>query len=153
MREIERIQDQLKRAYEGAAWHGPSLREVLAGVTAEQAARKPLAQAHSIWEIVLHISVWERVAEQRLEGKRVEPTAEEDWPPVVDASEKAWRKTLEASEKTHQELRSAIARLDDSQLPLEVTGTGYSIYFLLHGVIQHDLYHAGQIAILKKALA
>jgi uncharacterized damage-inducible protein DinB len=153
MSEVERIQDQLKRAYEGAAWHGPSLREVLAGVTAEQAARKPLAHAHSIWEIVVHISVWERVAEQRIQGKRVEPTAEEDWPPVPDTSEDAWTRALDALEKTHQELRSAIARLDDAQLPLEVVGTSYSIYFLLHGVIQHDLYHAGQIAVLKKAVA
>ena len=68
MTEIERILDQLRRAYEGEAWHGPSVREVLAGVTAEQARERPLANAHSIWELVHHIAVWESVGRRRLEG-------------------------------------------------------------------------------------
>ena len=70
MTEIERILDQLKRAYEGDAWHGPSVREALAGVTAQQAHARPLTNAHSIWELVHHIAVWENVGRRRLEGDR-----------------------------------------------------------------------------------
>ena len=61
MKEIERILDQLKRAYEGDAWHGPSVKEVLAGVTAEQAHARPPGNAHTIYELVPHIAVWEDV--------------------------------------------------------------------------------------------
>src|SRR5438874_6297432 len=60
MTEIERIQDQLKRAFEANAWHGPSVSEVLNGITADQAHARPLRNAHSIWELVRHIAVWGR---------------------------------------------------------------------------------------------
>jgi uncharacterized damage-inducible protein DinB len=151
MKEIERIKDQLKRAFEGEAWHGPSIRELLADVTAEKAAAKPLAGAHSIWEVVLHIAAWEGAVRRRLAGETIELSTEEDWPPVTDTSEAAWRGALATLENGHHELRRTISRLDDSQLEDIVSGQRYSVYFTLHGVIQHDLYHAGQIALLKKA--
>jgi uncharacterized damage-inducible protein DinB len=150
MEEIKRIEDQLKHAFEGEAWHGPSLRELLAAVTAERAARKPLAQAHSIWEIVLHIAAWENAVRRRLEGEAVTLSDAEDWPAVHDTSETAWQSALETLENGHQQLRATIRRLTDAQLGDLVPGENYSVYSLLHGVIQHDLYHAGQIALLKK---
>jgi uncharacterized damage-inducible protein DinB len=150
MNEIQRIEDQLKRALEGKAWHGPSLRELLADVTAEQAAARPLANAHSIWEIVLHIAAWEEAVRRRLEGEPVDLFGEEDWPPVTNTSEAAWKNTLAKLENNHRELRKAIARLSDSRLEEAIAGEKYSVYVTLHGVIQHDLYHAGQIAVLKK---
>lgn len=151
MSEVKRIQDQLRRSFEGPAWHGPSIKELVAGVTAEQATAKPLAEAHSIWEIVLHIAAWEEGALRRLAGDRAELSAEEDWPPVLDTSEAAWRKTLELMERNHLRLRGALAGLDDSRLPEPVVDGMSSVYGTLHGVIQHNLYHAGQIALLKKA--
>ena len=152
MAEVERIADQLRRAFEGKAWHGPSVREVLAGVTAEQAARQPLPDAHSIWEIVVHIGVWEAFARRRLEGEVItDVPPEQDWPPVADTSEAAWKRTLEDLERGHQRLRKVISELPESRLSETVSGMGYSVYFMLHGVVQHDLYHAGQIALLKKA--
>src|SRR5690348_2066639 len=92
MSEIVRILDQLQRAYEGNAWHGPSVREVLSGVTAAQAAARPLANAHTIWELVHHIAVWEGVVRRRLEGDRreINISSPEDWPPPEDNSETAW---------------------------------------------------------------
>jgi uncharacterized damage-inducible protein DinB len=150
MEEVQRIEDQLKRVFDGNAWHGPSVRELLADITAERARVKPLAHVHSIWEIVLHIAAWERAVRRRLEGEEVERSAEEDWPPVQDTSEVAWKKTVDSLEQGHQELRSTIARLSDAQLQDKVTGERESVYVTVHGVIQHDLYHAGQIAILKK---
>ncbi len=151
MEEIKRLADQLKRAYEGEAWHGPSLREVLAGVTAEMAAKKPLPHAHSIWEIVLHIAAWEKAVRRRLEGEVVTLSDEEDWPPVNDTSETAWKNALATLENDNRQLRETILRLNDARLNDIVPGKNYSAYYMLHGVIQHDLYHAGQIAILKKA--
>jgi uncharacterized damage-inducible protein DinB len=152
MTEIKRIQDQLRRAFDGTAWPGPAVRELLAGVSAVTAAAKPLPEAHSIWEIVLHIAAWEGIVRRRLEGEIIpEISPEMDWPPAPEPSEDAWRATLLDVQRNHMALREAIARLDDARLRETVPGTEYSFYFMLHGVIQHDLYHAGQIAILKKA--
>jgi uncharacterized damage-inducible protein DinB len=153
MTETHRINSQLKRAQEGQAWHGPSLRELLDGVTAEQAAAKLIPNAHSIWELVNHIIAWEQIARRRLEGEGViEIPDEVNFPPVNDASEAAWQSTLRSLEASHHSLRESIKKIDDAKLEEIAPGTSYSIYFLLHGVIQHDLYHAGQIALLKKAI-
>jgi uncharacterized damage-inducible protein DinB len=108
-------------------------------------------EAHSIWEIVLHIAVWEEVVRRRLAGEIVELSDAEDWPSVNDTSAPAWEKTVEALEHGNRQLREAILNLSDARLDDLVPGKNQPIYFMLHGVIQHDLYHAGQIAVLKKA--
>jgi uncharacterized damage-inducible protein DinB len=154
MSEIERILDQLKRAYEGSAWHGPSVREVLGGIDAHQAAARPLANAHNIWELVRHIGVWEDVGRRRLAGDRaaIEISSPEDWPPANDTSDQAWEATKSALERGHRALVDAIRQVPESRLDEPILEGMSSVYVTLHGVIQHDLYHAGQIAILKKAL-
>jgi uncharacterized damage-inducible protein DinB len=154
MTEIERILDQLKRAYEGTAWHGPSVREALAGVTARQAHARPLQNAHSIWELVHHIAVWENVGRRRLEGDRaqIDIASPEDWPPADDLSDAAWEQAKAALDRGHEALRRAIAGLDESRLNEPILEDLSTAYVTLHGVIQHDLYHAGQIAMLKKGL-
>ena len=153
MSEVKRISDQLRRAFEGEAWHGPAVRELLANVTAEQAAMRPLAAAHTIWEIVLHIAVWESVVCRRLAEEKIKALPpEQDWPAVGRVSEAAWEKTLEDLERGHLLLRQAIARLTDDRLSEAVPGKEYTVYVMVHGVIEHDLYHAGQIALLKKGL-
>ena len=152
MTEIERIADQLRRAHAGDAWHGPALDEILKNVSAQAAQQRPLAGSHSIWEILLHIGVWEDVVRRRLSGEVVtDLPPEEDWPAVTDTSEAAWQKTRDEFERGHEQLQRTIARLTDRQLNEPVPAMGYNVYFMLHGVVQHALYHAGQIAILKKA--
>jgi uncharacterized damage-inducible protein DinB len=152
MTEIERIADQLRRAHQGEAWHGPSLEEILKDVSAEAAIRRPIPASHNIWEIVLHIGVWESIVRRRLSGEVVlRLTPRQDWPPVSDSSESSWKSALEELRHGHERLQQAIARLADRQLGEPVPGMGYSVYFMLHGAVQHALYHAGQIAILKKA--
>jgi uncharacterized damage-inducible protein DinB len=152
MSEIQRIEDQLQRAFEGHAWHGPAVRELLADVTAAKAAGRPLPNAHSIWEIVLHMATWERVVRRRLQGEAVAdlPT-EEDWPPVRDSSEAAWRRAIDDLEQANHDLRNTMVRTSEARLAEMVPGKDHSVYVMLHGIIQHDLYHAGQIAVLKKA--
>jgi uncharacterized damage-inducible protein DinB len=152
MTEIERIADQLHRAHEGEAWHGPALNEILKGITAEAAAGRPIASAHSIWEIVLHVGVWESVVRRRLSGEVIgDLPPEQDWPAVGEPSEGAWKQALAALDRGHEELQRVLMRLTDRQLAEVIPGPGYSVYFMLHGTVQHALYHAGQIALLKKA--
>ena len=156
MEETKRILDQLKRAYNGEAWHGPPLRDILLDVTAEQAAAHPLPNAHSIWELVLHIAAWENAARDVLEGRPINVPPEVNFPPIPDPSEAAWHDALTTLDTVHHGLRAAINRITDDDLNTLIgntdTGRRYSIYILLHGVVQHDLYHAGQIVMLKKAL-
>ena len=150
MNTIEKNLDQLNVNFRGDAWHGPSLMRLLADVTAEQAAVRPIQNAHSIWQLVLHIKAWKDASRRRLAGEAFEPTPEEDWPEVTDTSEAAWENTSKELEASHQQLAEAVSKLDDSQLHEPAAGKDYSNYFMIHGVIQHDLYHAGQIALLKK---
>jgi uncharacterized damage-inducible protein DinB len=154
MTEIERILDQLKRAYEGNAWHGPSVREALAGVTAAKAHARPLNNAHSICELTQHIAVWEDVGRRRLEGDRaaIEISSPEDWPPTDDTSETAWEQAKAALDRGHEALREAISRIPEERLDEPILEGMSTVYVTVHGVIQHDLYHAGQIAMLKKAM-
>jgi uncharacterized damage-inducible protein DinB len=151
MTEIQRLLDQLERAYQGDAWHGPSVTALLDGVTARQAAAKPVPGGHSIWELTLHISLWQDVARRRL-GKEVigDPPPQVDWPAIESPTDAAWQKALQDLRESYQNLRKSVSQLPDESLNEIVPSKRYSIYVLLHGVIQHSLYHAGQIAILKK---
>ena len=151
MTEVERIADQLKRAVNGGAWHGPSVGEILAGISAEQATSRPFNAAHSIWELALHIDAWLQGCRRRLEGDRAQLSDAEDWPAVTDTSDQAWKATIAALTEAYDQLHAAILRLDDSRLEEPILEGMSSVYITLHGVIQHALYHAGQIAILKKA--
>ena len=153
MSEIDRILDQMDRAFSGDAWHGPSLMSALEGISAEDAAKHPIKDAHSIWELVHHLGAWNVISRRRLAGESVEITPERDWPPVGDLSEAAWRRALENLNQARARLRESIRNFSDEHLQGKAAGPDYSRYVVLHGVIQHDLYHAGQIVLLKKALA
>jgi len=148
--ERDRIVDQLKRSFEGEAWHGPSVLEALEGVTWKQALGKPIPGAHGIWELVLHMTTWEDVVRRRLLGENPDITSELDWPPIRDKSKEGWAKALESLKAGHARLQKVAAQVEDEQLDSSPTGKHSTRYVLLHGAVQHDLYHAGQISILKK---
>jgi uncharacterized damage-inducible protein DinB len=148
--EAGRIADQLCRAFDGSAWHGPALLELLADVDAATAAAKPMPEVHSIWELALHVAVWDDAGLRRLSGKKWQPTGLANFPPVTQPTEAAWRKAVAATKRTHDRLVKTVAALPDSRLGDRVPGKRYDFYHLLHGIAQHELYHAGQIAILKK---
>jgi uncharacterized damage-inducible protein DinB len=145
------IADQLRRAFEGDAWYGPALLELLEDVDAATAAAKPLAHVHSIWELMLHVSAWEGAACRRLGGETVQLTGKANFPVVPKPTEVAWRKAVARVKRTHERLVNTVAGLTESGLRERVPGKKYDFYFMLHGVVQHEVYHAGQIAILKKA--
>jgi uncharacterized damage-inducible protein DinB len=125
--EIARLVDQLQRSFEGPAWHGPAVLEALQGVSAEAAHAHPVAGAHSIWELALHLGGTYRLVLRRLRGDGAQLAPEEDWPAVPPPSAEAWSATVRALH--------------------ELSLTQFA------GVPQHDLYHAGQVAVLKRALA
>jgi uncharacterized damage-inducible protein DinB len=149
--ETSLIAEQLRRAFEGDAWHGPALLELLEDVDAVTAAAKPLPDVHSIWELVMHIAVWDGAACRRLAGEKFQPTGVANFPLVPRPSEAAWRKAVAHAKRTHDALVKTVAALPESRLRERVPGKKYDFYFMLHGVAQHELYHAGQIAILKNA--
>jgi hypothetical protein len=152
--EVNRLEEQLRRVLEGEAWHGPSVLEVLSGLSAAQAASHPITGAHSIWEIVLHIGSDYDLVLRRLAGDGRQPTAAEDWPACPASTEENWQRTVEELKRLNKQLRQAVLafpveRLDELLVP-EVPYTAYTQFI---GVTQHNLYHAGQLALLKRALA
>jgi uncharacterized damage-inducible protein DinB len=138
----------------GVAWHGPSLLKLLDGVTAEMAAQKPVGHFHSIWELVLHIAQWDDICCRRLTGENISTTTgdPEDWPTVEAVSEQAWSETLERLKGSQAALLEAVAALAPEQLLETVPGWGWSKYLMVHGTLHHDLYHAGQIALIRKVV-
>jgi hypothetical protein len=153
--ECLRIADQLSRAFTGKPWHGSPVRELLAGITAEQACDRPLSSAHSIWELVLHIEIYVQAAVGVVEGVPMPKISETpaDWRPVLDARPTAWSATTERLFERADRLTKGIEGFTDERLTETVPGREYDFYYLFHGIVQHSLYHAGQIAILKKASA
>ena len=148
--ESTRIADQLRRAFDGSAWHGPSLMELLEDVDAATAAAKPLAKVHSIWELVLHVAAWDAAGCRRLSGEKIQLTGTANFPVVPRPAEAAWRMDVAQVKRTHDVLVKTVAALPESRLRERVPGKRYDFCFMLHGIAQHELYHAGQIAILKK---
>ena len=156
MREADRIADQLQRIYDGDAWHGPSVREVLEGVDASMAADRPLPAGHTICELVLHMTAWTREVMRRLRTGIAREPEDGDWPSQPELNDVAWRDIIAAFDTANQELVDAISALDDSQLAsvIEDSRPGASTasrYVTLHGIAHHHAYHAGQISLLKKA--
>jgi uncharacterized damage-inducible protein DinB len=163
MSRAKRLAKHIERTVTGPMWHGPALVDVLDGVTAERARKRPVVGAHSIWELVLHITAWSDIARQRIEGKATgDPTPEQDWPPVPDSvpgtgvrpeSDPAsdWRLAIERLGESHHQLAADTRQLDDERLDALVPGLNYTVSVLLQGVVEHGTYHGGQIALLKKA--
>jgi uncharacterized damage-inducible protein DinB len=146
------LSQQIDRTVTGPMWHGPALLEVLEGVTAERAAARPVAGAHSIWEVVLHAAVWAEIARARLKGERLgDPTPEEDWPPVSATGADDWAGAVERLKASYRDLAADVTLLDDARLGEAVATLPYTAGVLLHGVVEHGTYHGGQIALLKKA--
>ena len=151
MSEIIRIAEQLRRAHDGEAWHGPSVREALQKVSAARAAARPIPEAHSIWEITLHITSWDDAVRRWLAGQNFPSSDIDDWPAVRDTSEAAWAEAIARLKAGQRALRAVVAAFDKSNLMSVPPGRTTTPYELMLGIIQHAIYHAGQIALLRKA--
>jgi uncharacterized damage-inducible protein DinB len=151
MPELEFIVNQLKLAFDGEAWHGPALMEVLDGIDVKTAAAHPIADAHSVWELVLHLTTWERVISRRIQGEALMPPDEENFPHIQQPTETEWRKALKNLRTANADLIQLVSSMNETQLNHRVPGKDYDMRFMLTGAVQHAAYHGGQIALLKKA--
>ena len=147
---LAQIVDEL---YRGPAWHGPSLRESIRGVTAAQAAWRPSPRRHNIWEIVVHAAYWKHVVRRRLTGrKEAFAFAGHDWF-VRPGGPRTWRDDLRLLADEHRKLRASVAAMTPEErrrvLPRRRDTAGANAF----GVAVHDAYHAGQIGLLRKLLA
>lgn len=153
MSRATRLANAIERTITGPMWHGPAVAQVLEAVTHDTAAARPVPNAHTIWEIVLHVAVWAEVARARLKGERLgDPTPEEDWPAVAGTTADDWRLALERLGYSHRMLAADTRELADDRLAATVSGLEYTVSVMLHGVIEHGTYHGGQIMMLRKAL-
>jgi len=151
MSETKRISEQLQSSFYKGAWHGPSVMEALDGVSAKQAATRSIPNAHTIWELVLHTTTWIREVNKMIaEMSYVQVPEDINFPNVTDESEASWNKAVESLKRTYQKFEKHVATLKDPALEKIPDNTSSTFYRLIHGVIQHNIYHAGQIVLLKK---
>jgi len=153
MNDCERLADQLKRALNGDAWHGPSWRETLEGITREAALHRPIPEAHTTAEIVLHATTWHDVVRRRLLGESPEVSDSQDWPAAAFADEAAWSAAVALLLETGNALVATVGRFPAEKLHEKRPGVDGVWFELIIGELQHVLYHAGQVALLKKAHA
>jgi len=150
MNESERIAGELRKALDGEAWHGPSLRQALEGVTAHAAADRPVAAAHSIAEISRHIATWNDVVRRRIGGESPTVSEDQDWP-VFEITPPSWDRLREEVLETGKSLVEAIRAFPPARLHDERPGVGGTWHELMLGQLQHVVYHSGQISLLRKA--
>jgi uncharacterized damage-inducible protein DinB len=158
MTEVDRILDQLQRAFDGDAWHGPSLSDALDGVDARRAVHRPIAGGHTIAEILRHTTTWTHEIARRLRTGIAQDLENPDWPEANVTSDAEWSALLDALDAAQEELVGEIEKLTDEDLNGLIgdvrdraLGSGVTRYVLLHGLVQHHVYHAGQISLLRKA--
>ena len=159
MSRAKRLAGQIERTVTGPMWHGPALIDVLEGVTADLARNRPVPGAHSIWELVLHVTAWAEIARQRVNGQATgDPAPEQNWPPVSASDPTSgsdpggdWALAVERLGESHRHLAADTRQLDDERLDALVPGLDHTVSVLLHGVVEHGTYHGGQIALLRRA--
>jgi uncharacterized damage-inducible protein DinB len=152
---VESARQALVGAYDGKNWYGPPLAKILEGIGHEEAARKAADGGPSIWDLVLHITGW---ISEAIKGLTAEPLAdpgEWDWKGVTDTSEAAWAGALANLERAHRDLLEALEDFPDSRLAETVCAgpdlpLGFTFEMLILGILQHNVYHAGQIALTKR---
>ena len=155
MRNRALLIELLDEVYRGPAWHGPSVKESLAGVTAERAAASPFPERNSIWDLVLHLAHGRHLLIERLLDTTLDFPREirEPWWPVAhpETTEAAWTRDLALLDEYHVQLVDAIAQATDAQLARVPAGSDQDLARQLLGMAMHDAYHAGQIRLIALA--
>ena len=152
---VQRYIKMFRDAAEGKTWHGQSVLKTLENISAEEAATRPIAESHCIWDYLLHIINWREYAVRNILDDKpyvVDLNTDKDWTPISDYSEEAWKAALKLYKQSTEDLVKAMETMDDDRLDEAVPESKYTFYTMLHGVIHHDIYHSGQIVLLKKML-
>jgi uncharacterized damage-inducible protein DinB len=151
--EIQFLLDIIDQAYDRQAWHGTNLRGSIRGIHAEKASWRPGRRRHNIWEIVVHAAYWKYAVRRRILGEKRGsfPLRGSNWfHRPMENTEGAWRADIALLEETHERMCEAIARVPREQLIMKQGKSKYTYAQLIYGIASHDLYHAGQIQLLKK---
>jgi uncharacterized damage-inducible protein DinB len=154
--EIVQLLSIMDAAYDRKSWHGTNLRGSIRGMSLDTAAWRPGRGRHNIWELVVHTAYWKYIGLRRLTGgaRGSFPLEGSNWMTrPQEMSDAAWRADVALLESMHRELRAAVAALTPRQLAATPKGSTVSNFALLSGVAAHDLYHAGQIQLLKRLAA
>lgn len=154
----DRLLDALARAHDGAPWHGPSRADVLRDVSAAEAAWRPAPDAHTLWEIVLHMRSWTREVLRRAQGAVPGEPQDGDWPEMpAPADDAAWRTTRESLDAAHAELAAFVAAMSDGaraarvkDRPWDPPGQAITQRAMIRSLAEHDVYHTGQCALLQR---
>lgn len=143
----------LEEAFSKKSWHGTNLRGSIRGLTAKEAAWRPSPKRKSVWDHVLHTAYWKYTVRRRLNGEKRGSFSLKgsNWFEVPrPPSEKAWREHMALLEEQHLRLRDAVAALTERKLGQPVSGSALTRSYLIRGIALHDIYHTGQIQLLKK---
>ena len=149
---MEVLVTAIDQAFDKKSWHGTNLRGSIRGVTFEEAAWRPAPNRHNIWEIVLHAAYWKYVVRRRIlnEKRGSFPLKGSDWFTPEDVSDAAWKRDVRLLLDVHRSMRGAVIGLDAQDLSRKPSGRKVDNLSLLTGISAHDLYHAGQIQLLKR---
>lgn len=154
MSEVRTLGAILRSTCEEMAWHGPAVMEALEGLTLADALKRPIPNTHTIRELVAHMDAWQRYTLVALEGTPVAMLeGEENFPVVSEETDAEWEEAKRRFKANNESIREGIAQLDDAQLSELVPGRDHPMKMLLHGIAHHNVYHAGQIILLRKALS
>jgi len=151
LNEVKLLRDQIKTTYQGDSWHGPNVLKTLEGVDLEQAKARPITGRHAIWELTDHTAFWLEVSTEAAKGNYKKPDLKGNWP-EMGKTEEEWNKSLNRLEVSVNSLLDAISLLTIEDMEKMVPGTDYNLRHMLYGALHHNLYHAGQIAILKNKI-
>jgi uncharacterized damage-inducible protein DinB len=151
---IRSLADAIEQTIDGPVWHGPPLREILQDVTPTAAFAHPIAGAHSICDLVLHLAAWAEIAHERLRGEsRMSVPPEEDFPSPTTLGEPGWAAAQARLVTGYRELARHVRKMSEQDLagPVGTSDGQTTAEIMLRGVIEHGAYHGGQIALLKRA--
>lgn len=149
------LADKLRRVYAGDAWHGANTTAILDGITAEMAMQRPLPKMHTIAELVAHLITWREFGVRVLSGDvdyRVEVNSDVDWPTFTELSDEAWQVMRTKLDDTQERMVHLLETMTDEELDAPAGWRPFSFRVIAEGVIDHDIYHGGQIALIKKLL-
>lgn len=152
--EIDLLLRQLDQAFDARSWHGTNLRGSIRGLALSEATYRPQPARHNIWEIVVHCAYWKYTVRRRLTGEKRGSFALAGSNffarPAGAARESDWRRDVALLEEVHASLRAEIAALVPGRLAARAAGSQVTNLDAVLGIVAHDLYHAGQIQLLKR---
>lgn len=152
------LRDKMLTVWVGEPWYGASSKAIHADISAAEASARPVAGVQNIWETTLHMVAWTEEAASRVRGNEAREPERGDWPPMPDATTELWNETIAQLGAARQELLDALEKVHEEDLYTQVSraqgthGSRNTRAQTASGLLEHDIYHLGQIALLKKAV-